>query len=593
MEHQVDLAEYLFTRLAQLGLGSVHGVPGDYNLHALDYIQPAGLQWVGNANELNAGYAADGYARIKGIGALITSYGVGELSAINAVACAYAEMVPVVHIVGTPPLAAQKVNACLHHSLGNGNLRVFADMYKSVTVAQANLNDPYKATRSIDATLRECLLQSRPVYIELPIDMVQTKVSRPSAALDFSIPSLNGINAPNEDRVVNMIFNSIQNAQRFVVLVDGFTDRFQVSEEVNELVKITKCPTLTTPFGKSIVKEDLPNFHGIYFGSAGEPKHHSWVQSCDLAIRFGPLEAEVNTFGFTAKPPSGATITFHKFAVSYTENGEEVYQPVDIKSVLERLLRKMKEATLPTFDSFPPNNGHPRALLKALPAPDQADVVDQYTFWLHMSRFFRPGDIILTETGTSSSGGQSFVLPNNTTLINSSIWLSIGYTLAASQGASLAQREMIKDGSRPDGRVILFEGDGSFQMTAQAISDIIRNRLDIVVFVLNNNGYTIERLIHGYDAGYNDIQQWRHLDAPRFFGAREDDPSYPVRTLRASNWGEMAAVLREEDVVRGKGLVMVEVMMDMSDAPESLKKIIADVQRRNAGNRTVVEVEAH
>uniref|UniRef100_A0A8H7KB67 Pyruvate decarboxylase n=1 Tax=Bionectria ochroleuca TaxID=29856 RepID=A0A8H7KB67_BIOOC len=210
-----------------------------------------------------------------------------------------------------------------------------------------------------------------------------------------------------------------------------------------------------------------------------------------------------------------------------------------------------------------------------------------------MSRFFRPGDIILTETGTSSSGGQSFVLPNNTTLINSSIWLSIGYTLAASQGASLAQREMAREGSRPDGRVILFEGDGSLQMTAQAISDIIRNRLDVVMFVLNNNGYTIERLIHGYDAGYNDIQPWRHLDAPRFFGAREDDPSYPVRTLRASNWGEMAAVLRDEEVVRGKGLVMVEVMMDMSDAPESLKKTIADVQRRNAGNRTVAEVETH
>ena len=176
MAEHIDLAEYLFRRLHQLGVRGIHGVPGDYNLTALDYVAPAGLEWVGNCNELNAGYAADGYARVKGIGAVVTAFGVGELSAINAIGGAYAEMAPVVHIVGTPPTSIQNSGACMHHSLGDGNFRVFAEMAAKVTVAQANLTSAQTAPSEIDRVLRQCLLQSRPVYIELPTDLVSEKI---------------------------------------------------------------------------------------------------------------------------------------------------------------------------------------------------------------------------------------------------------------------------------------------------------------------------------------------------------------------------------------------------------------------------------
>ena len=192
----VDLGEYLLQRLAQLGLCSLHGVPGDYNLTVLDYLEPAHLHWVGNANELCAGYAADGYARVKGIGALMTSFGVGELSAINAIGASFSEKVPVVHIVGTPPVAAQESGACLHHSLGDGNFRVFADMYKKITCAQANLVDQSTAPELIDATLKECLRQSRPVYIEIPTDMVRVKVDAPQDPIH---PSNSDYDAAFED----------------------------------------------------------------------------------------------------------------------------------------------------------------------------------------------------------------------------------------------------------------------------------------------------------------------------------------------------------------------------------------------------------
>jgi len=124
LESPVDVAEYLFTRLHQMGVRSIHGLPGDYNLVALDYIPKLDLKWVGNVNELNAGYAADGYARIKGISALVTTFGVGELSAANAIAGAYSEHVPVVHIVGVPSTISQRDGMLLHHTLGNGNFNV-------------------------------------------------------------------------------------------------------------------------------------------------------------------------------------------------------------------------------------------------------------------------------------------------------------------------------------------------------------------------------------------------------------------------------------------------------------------------------------
>lgn len=580
MKHEVDLTEYLFTRLAQIGVRSIHGVPGDYNLTILDYVEPAGLHWVGNANELNAGYAADGYARIKGCAALITSFGVGELSAINAIGASYSEKAPVVHIVGTPPLAAQNAGACLHHSLGDGNFRAYANMYRVLTVAQVNITDAKTASSLIDMALKECLLQSRPVYIEIPTDTVKIKVSAPVSLIDLATPGYSG---NFEDERVDKVLAKIYGARQPLILVDGFTARFNVRAEVNELVRVTGFPTLTTPFGKSLVSEEHFNFHGVYHGSVGKPIHKVWVDSCDLVLRFGPLDSDVNTFGFAALPNPQITVTFEKHSVEIGTTLEPSSGDgyLHIKSTLRKLLARLDKSKIPKPQPYPENPADARNMLKYLLPAENDSVIDQRTFWLRMSKFFQPGDILLTETGTSSYGGQSFVLPNDTVVINSSIWLSIGYMLGACQGAALAQREMIKEGTRRHGRTILFEGDGSLQMSAQAISDIIRNRLDVTIFVLNNYGYTIERMIHGFHAPYNDIQPWRNLEAPSYFGAPKNDASYHVRTMRADTWGELNKILHDQEIQEGKGLTMIEIIMKADDAPESLRKFGEYLERRN------------
>jgi len=583
MAAQVDLAYFLFRRLHQLGVRGIHGVPGDYNLTALDYIVPAGLDWVGNANELNAGYAADGYARIKGISALVTAFGVGELSAINAIGGAYSEMAPVVHVVGTPPTTAQDSGMCLHHSLGDGNFRLFAEMAAKVTVAQANLTDASTATHMIDHALRECVMQSRPVYIELPTNMVKAKV--PASALDQPID----LSIPTNDEgfegaEIDLILEKIYTSKQPFIIVDGFTSRYGISEEADELVRLTGFPTSTTPFGKGIVNESYYNFHGIYAGVAGNHVYMPWAQSCDLVLRIGPLNSDVNTFGFTTIPDPRVTITFHRDSVEVGgEDQAAKYGNLHVKSLLRKILDRLDKSKLPRYDPYP-DLGDAVAQLNALAPPNPDDVIDQATFWQRISTFFRSGDIVLTETGTPSVGGRDFILPPDTTLINSSIWLSIGYMLGACAGAALAQREMIADGSRPVGRTILFEGDGSLQMTAQAIGDMIRNRLDVIIFVINNDGYTIERWIHGMSAHYNDIQPWRYLEAPNYFGAPTDDPQYPVSTYRATTWAELNEVLAHQEFQKGKGLSMVEVVMTKEDAPDALKKLVMTAARRNSGD---------
>ncbi|KAJ5152631.1 thiamine diphosphate-binding protein [Penicillium canariense] len=571
MPDGISVAEYLFRRLREAGLNAVHGVPGDYNLRLLDYVVPAGLEWIGNCNELNAGYAADGYARIKGIGAIVTTFGVGELSAINAIAGAYAEMAPVVHIVGTPNQTDQANGAKLHHSLCRGmpdDFKMFAEMYEKVTVAQENLTDVSAAAAQIDRAIRECFFQSRPVYIRVPMDMVDAIIpGTPLArALDLTPAPSDPI---VEDEVCNIIVDRIKNASNPFILVDAGTSRYGLSSQADELIKATGFPTATTPFGKGIVDETLSNFHGIY-GTVGPNTYTSYVDSCDLIINIGPAHSNVNTYYFATVPRPEVTVAIDRNAIHI---GNRVWN-VSPQNVLRAVLDYLKENALGHLAPYPDLPDLCLAL-KYLPPVKSDSKLTQDIFWLRMSTFFHSGDIILTETGTASTGGRDFVLPKNTTLINSSIWLSIGYMLAATQGAALAQRHIARfNGPLSNGRTILFEGDGSFQMTAQELSTIIRQKLDVIIFIINNNGYTIERLIHGPQEPYNDVASWRYLEAPSFFGAKKSDTSYPVFTARAGTWAELDGILGRDELQTGKGLRIVELMMDVMDSNDTLRLML-------------------
>jgi pyruvate decarboxylase len=513
----------------------------------------------------SSGYAADGYARVKGISAIITTFGVGELSAVNALAGAYSEYVPVVHIVGYPSTAAQKDGMLLHHTLGNGDFNVFSKMSTQISCAVSMLNHQHEAAVLIDNAIRECWLKSRPVYISLPTDMVQKKVDgdRLNTPLDLSFPA----NEPEkEDYVVDVVLKYLHAAKNPVLLVDACAIRHRALQETHDFIEKSGIPAFVTPMGKGAVNETLPNYGGVYAGDGSNEGVRERVESSDLVLSIGAIKSDFNTAGFTYRISQLNTIDFHSYAVKvrYSE-----YPGVRMNGVLKKVTEKLGKLNIEAGPK--PNNDIPKE-----ETTTSDPTITQAWLWPRLGQWLKKDDIIITETGTANFGIWETRFPADVTAISQVLWGSIGYATGACQGASLAAKELgIK-------RTILFTGDGSFQLTAQELSTMIRNKLNPIIFVICNNGYTIERYIHGWEESYNDVQEWKYKDLPAAFGAKEDS----VLTYRVETKEELEALFSNEEFASGETtkLRFVELVMKWDDAPKALKSTAEVTAKRNAEN---------
>lgn len=403
---------------------------------------------------------------MKGISAIVTTFGVGELSAINAIAGAYSEYVPVVHIVGTPSTVSQRDGMLLHHTLGNGNFEVFANMNRDISCAMAKLSDPHEAATLIDHVIRECWVQSRPVYITLPTDMVQKKIEgeRLKTPIDLGTPAND---SEKEDYVVDVVLKYLHAAKNPVILVDACAVRHRVLDEVHELVEKSNLPTFVTPMGKSAVNETLPTFGGVYAGDGSNPGVRERLESSDLILSIGSIKSDFNTAGFTYRISQLSTIDFHSeyMRVRYSE-----YPGVRMKGVLRKVIDRMGKLNIQSgpvaHNEIPKQDQHI--------SKDQ--VINHAWFWPRMGQWLQPKDIVITETGTANFGIWETKFPEDVTALSQVLWGSIGYSVGACQGAALAAKEM--DGNR---RTILFVGDGSFELTAQELSTMIRHDLNPIM----------------------------------------------------------------------------------------------------------------
>ncbi|KAE8353569.1 pyruvate decarboxylase [Aspergillus coremiiformis] len=554
----IDVAEYLFKRLRQVGVRAVHGLPGDYNLVALDYLPKCDLDWVGNCNELNAGYAADGYARINGMAALVTTFGVGELSALNAIAGAYSEFAPIVHIVGQPHTQSQKDGILLHHTLGNGDFNVFTRMSADISCAVASLNQIHEVATLIDNAIRECWLRSRPVYIGLPCDMVTKKIegARLDTPLDLSLPP----NDPEkEDYVVDVVLKYLHAAKKPVILVDACAVRHRALDEVHEFVEKSGLPTFVAPMGKGAVDETHRNYGGVYAGTGSNPGVREQVESSDLILSIGAIKSDFNTTGFSYRIGQLNTIDFHSnfVRVRYSE-----YPDISMHGVLRKLVQRM--GNLNVDPVVPPSN--------LLPESEKASTETAIThawLWPTVGQWLKENDVVITETGTANFGIWETRFPKGVTAISQVLWGSIGFSVGACQGAALAAKEQGR-------RTVLFVGDGSFQLTVQEVSTMIRNKLNPIIFVICNEGYTIERYIHGWEAVYNDIQPWKFLDIPVAFGAEDQYKPYKVTTR-----DELNELFANEEFASAPCLQFVELHMPRDDCPAALKLTADSAAERN------------
>jgi len=551
MSHIFSVGDYLVERLSELGIDELFGVPGDYNLQFLDsVIAHPRLKWVGCSNELNAAYGADGYGRSKPAAALLTTFGVGELSALNGIAGSYAEYVPVIHIVGAPALNAQKRHELLHHSLGDGDFSHFPRMSAQITVAQALLT-PENATQEIDRVLGEALYARRPVYIQLPTDVASHQVSAPTRPLESRLPAVDKNSVEAFTRAATALLRS---ADRVSLLADFLADRFEVRDAVQQWVDDVPLPHATLLLGKGLLNERRATFCGTYAGKASGEPLRSVIEDADAVITLGVCFSDTVTSGFTQNIAQHKRIDLQPFSAQV---GEQVFSHVPLSvsvDILHRLTAELagfwKPAAIPD---------------KTLPAPTETGLCQQ-AFWQEIQTFLQPGDILVVEQGTACFGAAQLNLPEGCDFIAQPLWGSIGFTLPAALGAQIAN---------PDRRVVLIIGDGSAQLTVQALGAAIRYRLNSVIFIINNDGYTVERAIHGAEQRYNDIAQWQWTLLPQAFGATE-----PTLVERVTDVGELRQVMAKIDA--RPQLCWVEVVLPKMDVPPLLSAVTRALEAHNS-----------
>ncbi|ELL4809403.1 alpha-keto acid decarboxylase family protein [Salmonella enterica] len=550
MQNPYTVADYLLDRLAGCGIGHLFGVPGDYNLQFLDHvIDHPTLRWVGCANELNAAYAADGYARMSGAGALLTTFGVGELSAINVIAGSYAEYVPVLHIVGAPCSAAQQRGELMHHTLGDGDFRHFYRMSQAISAASAIL-DEQNACFEIDRVLGEMLAARRPGYIMLPADVAKKTAIPPTQALALPVhEAQSGVETAFRYHARQCLMNS----RRIALLADFLAGRFGLRPLLQRWMAETPIAHATLLMGKGLFDEQHPNFVGTYSAGASSKEVRQAIEDADRVICVGTRFVDTLTAGFTQQLPTERTLEIQPYASRIGETWFNLPMAQAV-STLRELCLECAFAPPPTRSA-----GQPVRI-------DKGELT-QESFWQTLQQYLKPGDIILVDQGTAAFGAAALSLPDGAEVVVQPLWGSIGYSLPAAFGAQTAC---------PDRRVILIIGDGAAQLTIQEMGSMLRDGQAPVILLLNNDGYTVERAIHGAAQRYNDIASWNWTQIPPALNAAQQ-----AECWRVTQAIQLAEVL--ERLARPQRLSFIEVMLPKADLPELLRTVTRALEARNGG----------
>lgn len=545
-----NVGDYLLHRLQQTGIRHLFGVPGDYNLQFLDsVIAHPEIAWVGCANELNAAYAADGYGRCNGAAALLTTFGVGELSAINGIAGSYAEYVPVIHIVGAPASRAQQQGDCVHHSLGDGDFHHFLRMAQEVSAATAVLTAE-NAVSEIDRVIAEALRQHRPGYLLLAVDVA-------AAPIDITPQPLPPVveDATAAGAFAAAVERLLAPAQRVALLADFLASRWQLHSALAALRAWRAIPAATLLMGKGVLDEQQPGYVGTYAAEGSSPEIRRAIEETDVTLCVGVRFTDTLTAGFTQHLPAERVIDLQPFHATV---GGERFAMTIVQAMNALLPIYQRHCSHWALAEAPEGN-----------LEEQCDdaIISQRSFWQAMQRFLQPGDIILADQGTAAFGAAALRLPQGAQLLVQPLWGSIGYTLPATFGAQTAQ---------PDRRVILIIGDGSAQLTIQELGSMQRDGQQPIIFLLNNDGYTVERAIHGPEQRYNDIAQWNWTALPHAMSVQ-----CATQSWRVSETVQLTAVMAQ--FMQNRRMTLVEVVMEKQDLPPLLRKVTAALHQRNSG----------
>lgn len=539
---EITVIDYLIKQLEKLGITDIFGLPGDFNFNIIEAIERnRKTRWIGCTNELNAGYAADGYARTKGYGALVTTYGVGELSAINAIAGSYAEYVPVIKIVGTPSTKNIAQKTLLHHNFANPNYFAFEKAYSNVVETTAYLNSK-NAKTEIDRVLSVFVNEKKPVYIAIPEDICSLKIN--------DIPCIQKMTSNSDmlDAVIEHIKKMISKAKNPIVIADILADRFEAKDALLKFLNNTGYPVTNFLMGKGLLNWDYKGYIGTYLGKYGNNVAYNMVNSSDCVITIGTIFSDLNTFGFDYgfDPTSMIDIEGTYTIVEYIR-----YDNVLMKDVLNRL-----SSIVPKYTNKYPNV-KPMLLMKEI---EENKPLESKFIYSEIQNFIKEDDIVIAETGLVEFGFATLELPKGAHLYNQVLWGSIGWATPASFGAAIAEKNK---------RVILITGDGSHQLTAQEVSSMMRYGVKPIIIVINNSGYTIERALCKDPMDiFNNIASWNYSKLTQVFNGQSWTKK--VETEQDFHDALMQAEFEQKDK-----LCYIEICTDRMDMPQLAEDVLS------------------
>lgn len=516
MKKSPSVGEYLIERLYAQGVRHVFGIPGDYVLGFYDLLSQSKLRIINTCDEQGAGFAADAYARVRGLGVVCVTYCVGGLKVANTTAEAFAEKSPVVVITGAPGMKEREKNPLLHHKVREFDTQ--KKVFDQLTIASTVLSDPQTAFQEIDRVLHAALRYKRPVYIELPRDQVFVPgIPHYRAAKVHERSNRSTLRAALAEAA-----DMIDSARKPVILADVEVHRFGLQKQVLQLVEKTGIPVAATVLGKSVIGEQHPLYLGIYEGAMGREAVRQYVESSDCIIMLGAFMTDINLGIYTARLDPGRCIytTSEKLSIRH-HSYEEVRFKDFIRGLLSLKLRRRATSRIPRPAPILPfqiRNSDTRLSVKRL--------------FERLNGFLSKNTVVVADVGDALFGATDLFIREQTEFLAPAYYTSMGFAVPACVGAQLANPRL---------RPLVLVGDGAFQMTGMELATIARYQLNPVVVVLNNNGYGTER--HMQDGPYNDLWPWQYYRLPEVLGAGrgfkiETEEQLDDALIKAQSWTE-------------------------------------------------------
>jgi TPP-dependent 2-oxoacid decarboxylase len=540
------IGQYLLNRLYEYGVHHIFGLPGDYIIRFDKLIERHAIEFINTTRENTAGYMADAYARIRGLGVACITYGVG-INITNALSQAFVESSPVVIISGAAGTDESIKGEKLHHLINKSCAAPLdttqLEIFKHITVAQAVLDNPDTAPEQIDLTLAKCLHYKKPVYIEIPRNMVETPFSSHPRMPEMKSQT----NEKAFEEAMQETKNILKTCQRPVIWVGHEIQRYKLEPLVLQFAEAYHIPIVSSLLGKTTISEHHPLFVGVYQGVMSRPEVAEFVNQCDCAFILGVMLNDVDTGIFTAKLDQEQRIIATADCIRI---GHHQYQKIAFTDFIHGLANTQLNVRFKI--DYPASIDRNIPIFK--PHPKAKTTTKRVFECIHSH--LKPEHIVVTDIGDCLFGSVDFILEQES-FFACAYFATLGFGTPGAIGAQIAA---------PDRRVIGIVGDGAFQMTSMELSTAVRYQLDPIIIVLNNHGYGTERpLIEGK---YNDILNWNYAEIPRVLGGGIG--------IKATTEEEFDRALTKAISHRGE-FYLIEVELGKTDFSPSLRRFAAAV----------------